>query len=160
MTASSEAFARDLALIGDACAGVLTRLYEVVQAQQRSVLALAPSGHRGVSVGKAQSAAPAVAPVAASESALPGGAGQEILQAGMEASRAIADSSPEVAIAALQQVAVHAIGLAMYDVVAQQQNLATLAQAVIAAEVKARLAGSQQVRNGAEDAVQPAASTP
>lgn len=198
MSAHHPDFAREILTIGDACAGVLSRLYEVVQAQQRSVLDLASSGdgHRGAPGSKERVAAlmsalstgaaapanaaqvtavPASATLASEASApsakgeggeeakasaegaeaAPSATPEEILKLGIEASHALADAAPYVALAGLQQAVVHAIGLATYNVVTQQQNLAVLAQAIITAEASGH-AGARRSAGDAGDAARSA----
>lgn len=169
------AFPRELAAIGDACAATLARLYDVVAAQQRDVLALVAGGGALRSAARPSAtelraqitpaaaadgaaspasppdtvtgespASPEVAPAAddpAPADPAPLATAAALLALELDAAKGIYRVGPSIALAALQSTAVHAIGLAMYNVVAQQQNLATLAQAVLTVEASRRLVG-------------------
>ncbi len=130
----AESFARDIRLIGEACAATLARLDETLAAQRRGVLALAAVA--GVDVEALE--APGRAPVTPEPEGSAGAMGKAgaMGDAGASASSAVesasASASPAIARAALYQSAALSMSHALHNAVAAQQHLGVLAQAIVA----------------------------
>ncbi|HEX8700632.1 MAG TPA: RebB family R body protein [Myxococcaceae bacterium] len=139
MNKSAHDFARELTAIVDASANALRTLNLVLQQQQQHILTLASAGGVATSspaTGKAPASAatagtppeaapsPVAAPVVAPSP-------EALLTQAEQSSKALLDHAPDFAIANLYQASVHAVGLALMNTVAAQQQLHIVAQAVV-----------------------------
>lgn len=166
MNKNAQDFARELTTIVDASANALVTLNHVLQQQQRSILLLASAGEVPTpSLATAQAAPSAstagTAPEAAATSKATSATApspEALLAQAEQSSRALLDHAPEVAIANLYQASVHAVGLALMNTIAAQQQLHIIAQAVVTQGAANQLSG-QRVP-APQPAQKPASATP
>jgi len=148
MTKNAQDFARELTSIVDASANALTTLNRVLRQQQQNILKLAseagvpapsavgPGGVSRQADPQAVVTAPAPQTVSAEE-ASPGAVSPEaaspedLLAQAERTAQALIDHAPGVAISHIYQAAAHAVSLALMNTVGAQQQLNTVAQAVV-----------------------------